>query len=144
MITHKKTILSEKEGHELTSLLFVKLAELNMLDEVTINEHPRVFSTWDENWTGKVGTILMDDGKLYRSIHDVTNTAQNTRPSETPSMWTLIGDPTAEYPEWIQPIGAHDAYDNGAKVSHNEKNWVSTVDGNVWQPGIYGWEVVEA
>lgn len=144
MITHKKTILSEKEGHELTSLLFVKLAELNMLDEVTINEHPRVFSTWDENWTGKVGTILMDEGKLYRSIHDVTNTAQNTRPSETPSMWTLIGDPTAEYPEWVQPIGAHDAYAKGEKASHDGKNWVSIVDGNVWQPGIYGWEVVEA
>ena len=102
-----------------------------------------MFPLWDANWTGKAGTILMDEGKLYRSIHDVTNTAQNTRPSETPSMWTLIGDPTAEYPEWVQPIGAHDAYDSGAKVSHNEKNWVSTVDGNVWQPGVYGWEVAE-
>ena len=143
MIIHKKTILSEKEGHELTSLLFVKLAEANMLDEVTINEHPRVFPTWDENWTGKAGTILMDEGKLYRSIHDITNAAQNTKPSATPSMWTQIGDPTAEYPEWIQPIGAHDAYNQGDKASHGGKNWVSTVDGNVWQPGVYGWEVAE-
>lgn len=143
MMHFKRTLMSEKQAHELTSLIFVRLAETDMLDDITINEHPFLFPLWDANWTGKAGTILMDEGKLYRSIHDVTNTAQNTRPSETPSMWTLIGDPTAEYPEWVQPIGAHDAYDSGAKVSHNEKNWVSTVDGNVWQPGVYGWEVAE-
>ena len=28
----------------------------------------------------------------------------------------------------------------GAKVSHKEKHWISTVDSNVWEPGVYGWE----
>lgn len=143
MMYHRPTLLSERQAHELTSLVFVKLAETAMLDDVTINEHPTLFPMWNENWTGKAGTILMDEGKLYRSIHDVTNTAQNTKPSQTPSMWTLIGDPTAEYPEWVQPIGAHDAYAKGDKASHNDQNWVSITDGNVWEPGVYGWEVVE-
>ena len=40
----------------------------------------------------------------------------------------------------MQPIGAHDAYAKGDKTSHNSKNWVSTVDNNVWEPGVYGWE----
>ncbi len=26
------------------------------------------------------------------------------------------------------------------KVSHKEKHWISTVDSNVWEPGVYGWE----
>lgn len=139
----KRTFMSEKEMMEVSSLVFVKMAEDGALDDVTISEHPSLFPTWTSNWTGKAGTILMDEGKLYRSIHDITNKAQNTKPSETPSMWTAISDPTQEYPEWVQPIGAHDAYANGDKVSHEDKHWVSTVDGNVWKPGVYGWEVVE-
>lgn len=39
-----------------------------------------------------------------------------------------------------QDIGAHDAYALGAKVSHKEKHWTSTVANNVWEPGVYGWE----
>jgi hypothetical protein len=27
----------------------------------------------------------------------------------------------------------------GAKVSHNGKHWISDVDNNVWEPGVYGW-----
>ena len=143
MLIFKKTIMSDNEAFEITSLVFVKLAESNMLDDITINEHTKMFPTWDEHWTGKAGAIVTDEGKCYRSIHDITDVSTNTKPSETPSMWTQIGDPTAEYPEWVQPIGAHDAYDNGAKGSHDNTNWVSTIDGNVWKPGVYGWVVAE-
>lgn len=49
-----------------------------------------------------------------------------------------------EWPEWVQPVGAQDAYNTGAQVSHNNLHWISTVDNNVWEPGVYGWnEVVE-
>ncbi len=47
-----------------------------------------------------------------------------------------------EFPEWSQPLGAHDAYNLGDKVSHNGKKWVSTAANNVWEPGVYGWEEV--
>ena len=55
-------------------------------------------------------------------------------------MWTRIGNPLEEFPEWVQPIGAHDAYEAGSKVSHNGKKWVSTAPANVWEPDVYGWE----
>lgn len=141
-LAFKKTLVSEKELTEVASLLFVKMAQDGDLDDVTISEHPALFPRWTENWTGKAGTILTDGNRLYRSIHDVTTVAQNTKPSVTHSMWTPIGDPTEEYPEWVPPIGAHDAYSLANKVSHSDKKWVSTVDGNVWEPGVYGWEEV--
>lgn len=50
--------------------------------------------------------------------------------------------PTVEFPDWSQPIGAHDAYDAGAKVSYGGKHWVSDLDDNVWVPGVYGWTEV--
>lgn len=141
-LVFRKTLISETELREVSALVFVKMAQDGTLDDVTISEHPSLFPTWTPKWTGKAGTILMDEGKLYKSIHDVTNTAQNTKPSQTSSMWTPISDPTQEYPEWVQPIGAHDAYMQGDKASHNGKNWISDIDGNVWQPGVYGWREV--
>lgn len=125
------------------SIVFVQMAQDGTLDDITISEHPTLFPKWDENWTGKANTIVRDGNALYRSIHDVTNTAQNTKPSETPSMWTMVADPSIEYPEWVQPIGSHDSYEKGDKVTHNDKKWVSEVDGNVWQPGVYGWAIKE-
>lgn len=47
-----------------------------------------------------------------------------------------------KYPEWVQPTGAHDAYEKDYKVSHNGKKWINTIDANVWEPGIYGWTEV--
>ena len=124
------------------SVVFVQMAQDGTLDDITISEHPTMFVKWDKNWTGKAGTIVRDGDNLYRSIHDITNVAQNTKPSETPSMWTRIGDPNEEYPEWVQPIGSHDAYSAGDKTSHLDKKWISMVDGNVWEPGVYGWNEV--
>ena len=132
------------EQNQVISIVFVQMAQDGIFDDVTISEHPTLFPEWDENWTGKAGTILRDGGTLYRSIHDITTVAQNTKPSETPSMWTRVADPTEEFPEWVQPIGSHDAYTIGDKVTHNDKKWISTVDGNIWQPSVYGWDEITA
>ncbi len=48
----------------------------------------------------------------------------------------------AEYPDWVQPTGATDAYNKGDKVTYDGKHWVSTADANVWQPGVYGWDEI--
>ena len=92
-----------------------------------------------------------DDGVLYRSI-----TGTQERPTEllyhpkyVPTLLEKVEEggeeaPSEEYPEWVRPTGAHDAYAQGAKVSHNGKKWTSDVGGNVWEPGVYGWtEVIE-
>ena len=50
-----------------------------------------------------------------------------------------------EWPEFVQPTGAHDAYNTGDKVTYNGKHYISTMDGNVWSPDAYpaGWELAE-
>lgn len=42
--------------------------------------------------------------------------------------------------EWVQPTGAHDAYKKGDRITYRGTVWRSTIDGNVWAPGVYGWE----
>lgn len=48
------------------------------------------------------------------------------------------------WPEWQQPLGAHDAYAIGAKVLFGGKVWESVIDNNVWSPAVYpqGWKEV--
>ena len=37
----------------------------------------------------------------------------------------------------VRPVDANNRA--GDKVTHNGKTWVSNIDGNVWEPGVYGW-----
>lgn len=51
-----------------------------------------------------------------------------------------------EYPEYVQPTGAHDAYNVGDKITYNGKKYICQINGCVWAPDVYlqGWqEVVE-
>ena len=88
------------------------------------------------------GKNAVGDPQLYQVLSAHTSAAE-WAPDATPSLYKAIGVTEDGYPEWVQPIGAHDAYTKGNKVSHNEKNWISTSDGNVWEPGVYGWIVKE-
>ena len=46
---------------------------------------------------------------------------------------------TEDWPEWVQPLGAHDAYAQGAKVKHAGKKWTSDIAANIWEPGVAYW-----
>lgn len=69
---------------------------------------------------------------LWKCLHSHT-TQENWRPKDTPALWTRVGYDD-EILDWVQPLGAHDAYNTGDKVKHNGFVWTSKVDGNVWEP----------
>ena len=92
-----------------------------------------LFPHWDDSKEYAVGDRVSYDGTLYKCL--TAHTAQPSwTPSDSPSLWVRVDDPAIEFPDWVQPAGATDAYAKGAKVSHNGKHWISTVDGNVWEP----------
>ena len=47
---------------------------------------------------------------------------------------------SSDWPEWVQPTGAHDAYAKDSQVTHNGERYVSQIDANVWEPGMFGSE----
>ena len=69
-------------------------------------------------------------------------------PKDVPALMVKVEDeggeeiPSEEYPEWVQPTGAHDAYGIGAKVTHNGEKWISNTANNTWEPGVFGWDKV--
>lgn len=48
---------------------------------------------------------------------------------------TVTGESAAK--PFVQPTGAHDAYNKGDKVVFEGKTYVSAIDGNVWSPLVY-------
>lgn len=124
------------------SIAFVTLAENGSIDDVTAGEHAGMFSQWAEGIGYKQGNIRLYGDKLYKCLQMHTS-QEGWEPDKAASLWKVIGDPTEEWPEWSQPVGAGDGYAKGAKVSHNNQHWASVFDGeNVWEPGTFGWEAV--
>ena len=54
-------------------------------------------------------------------------------------------EPTEEYPEYVQPTGAHDAYNTGDKITYKGQKYECLKDNCVWNPDDYpkGWKKVE-
>lgn len=69
---------------------------------------------------------------LWKCLQPHTTQA-DWRPKDTPALWTRVGYDD-EILDWVQPTGAHDAYNIGDKVKYNGFVWTSKVDGNVWEP----------
>ena len=131
------------KANEAGSITFVTMAEAGAIDATTAAEHAELFSPWAYPVSYKVGNIRRYGGALYKCVQAHTSQADWT-PDTAASLWSATSDPAEEWPAWSQPVGAHDAYNAGAKVSHNGKHWTSNQDGNVWEPGAFGWtEAVE-
>lgn len=127
-------MISREKAYALRKLIERMSAELT--DEEA-HEAPELFPQWALK-TYQTGDRVQYNGTLYKCLQEHTAQADWT-PDTAVSLWVRVDDPSVEWPEWRQPTGAHDAYAKGAKVSHNEKHWISDVDANIWEPGVYGW-----
>lgn len=98
-----------------------------------------LYPAWKPDTAYSVDGRIRYGEKLYKCVQAHTS-QEDWTPDVTPALWVLVS--LDEWPEWVQPTGAHDAYQTGDKVSHNGQHWQSTMDANIWEPGVYGWEAV--
>lgn len=126
-------------------LTAVKKMLSSSIEELTDEEALEVaalYSTWVSKM-GKevaVGERLWYNEKLWKVIqaHIVQS---DWTPDVASSLYVQVS--IEEWPAWVQPTGAQDAYRLGDKVSHNDKHWTSDIDFNTYTPGIYGWTEVQ-
>lgn len=96
-----------------------------------------VIDKWAIGTAYYTGDLVMYGEEQYECIQPHTS-QEGWEPPNVPALWKKHS-PGGEVPEWVQPTGAQDAYAKGDVVAHNGKTWTSDVDGNVWEPGVYGW-----
>lgn len=98
-----------------------------------------LFPMWAICRSYAVDDRVQHGGTLYKCAQAHTS-QEDWTPDVTPALWVVVS--IDEYPEWVQPTGAHDAYNTGDKVSYNGKHYISTIDANTYAPDVYGWEVM--
>ena len=114
---------------------YIEKAAASLSDKEAL-EVPTLFPAWADGTSYSIDERIEYGGTLYRCVQAHTSQADWTPPA-TPALWVMVS--LEEWPDWVQPTGAHDAYNVGAKVTYADKHWISTVDSNIWKPGDYGW-----
>ena len=117
---------------------YIEKAAISLTDEDALDA-VELYPAWKPGTAYEVDERIRHEGILYRCVQAHTSQT-GWEPPVVPALWTVIS--LDEWPEWIQPTGAQDAYRIGDKVSHNNKHWVNDVDYNVYEPGVYGWTEV--
>ena len=121
----------------------IEKASVSLPDEDAV-EAVELFPAWATDTVYLYSERVRYGEKLYKCVQEHTS-QDGWTPDVTPALWTEVAHP-GEIPVWKQPTGAQDAYMTGDKVWYPEKDttvYVSIVDNNVWQPGVYGWELEE-
>lgn len=93
---------------------------------------------WGPGLSVKVGEVYFFKGNLYTVIQ-AHKTQSDWTPDLTPALWRRFYEPEAGPQPWVQPTGAHDAYQRGDRVTYQGATWESAIDANVWAPGVFGW-----
>lgn len=110
----------------------------NVLTDEQALQSVALYPLWSASASYAVGDRVRYNDTLYKCLQ--THDAQDGwNPADAVSLWAevLIPDPEV-IPEWTQPDSTN-PYMAGDKVHHNDMNWISDVDNNVWEPGVYGW-----
>lgn len=111
------------------------------LDDESALQGIELFPKWTATppMTYEVGDRVRHEDTLYKCIQPHTSQSDWT-PDKVPALFVEVS--IEEFPEWKQPQGSHDAYAKGDKVSHIGKHWVSTIDANVYEPSVFGWDEI--
>ena len=107
------------------------------LDDSTALEVPEMFPLWTPK-AYEIGDRVRYQGVLYKCVQAHPQNETYT-PDAAVSLWAQVLND--EIREWVQPDSTN-PYMKGDKVKHNGSTWVSTIDYNVYEPGIAGWDVV--
>ena len=126
---------------ELTNFIndLIKLRN-SVTDEVALKT-PYVYPVWNDNEAYVVGQRILYNDTLYKVLQAHTS-QEDWTPDVSASLFAKVLIPDADViPTWEQPDSTN-PYMIGDKVTHNDKTWVSNVDNNVWEPGVYGWSEI--
>lgn len=116
------------------------LPDTNAMEIADLYEAYTVGKTYPVGYIVKYGVNADGETQLYSVLQEHTS-QEEWKPNETPSLYKAVGFTDDGVSVWTQPLGAMDAYMAGDLVEHNGTIWVSTIDNNVWEPSVYGWDM---
>lgn len=131
----------EKQLQQLSLAISYVVQNMDGFSDFQALQVASIYPAWHTGVDYRIGQVVRHEGKLYRCVQAHLSQADWT-PDATASLWNTISF-TNGVEDWKRPAGDHDDYNIGDHVMHNDVEWVSLVNGNVWEPGVYGWEVIQ-
>lgn len=116
----------------------------DMMEVATVFPKYQIGKAYKVKEVFSYGENAVGDPQLYQVLQAHTSAAEWT-PDTAASLYKKVGVAENGYPEWVQPLGASDAYNKGDIVDYKGRLYRSLIDGNVHSPDAYpaGWEAVE-
>lgn len=113
----------------------------NLTDDAAL-EAKELFSIWSTDTDYAVDDRVRYEDGLYRVLQNHTSQDDWT-PTNAPALFAEIlpGQDGTDIGEWVQPDSTN-PYQIGDRVIHNGVVYECTVANNVWEPGVYGWQIV--
>lgn len=141
-----KITTAEEERDELETELEEYVEQvaviLPALDDETALSAIGLFPVWAEGVAYKIDERISYHDVLYRVVQNHTSQA-DWKPDITPALYVEVTVSESGYDIWVQPTGAHDAYNAGDIVEYEGVLYRSLIDGNTTVPGAGSqyWEV---
>ena len=133
-----KNVINSKD-YELKDILY-KINKMWIESAITEEQKTELdnMARTNANAENSYASLQVQVNNIYAELDTIKSRLNALEGTEEPT------EPVEEYPEYIQPTGAHDAYNTGDKITYNGKKYVCKMDGCVWNPITYpqGWEEV--
>lgn len=140
MYTIIKNVILNHTYTDLNKLL-AKIKRIWVEENLTEEEYNELVNLALTNSPVKDYAVQEEIDKIWLAIRALEQKVANYTPSgEGEEEQT----PATNITDFVQPTGAHDAYQIGDKVRYNGQTYESLINGNVWAPDVYpaGWKVV--
>jgi hypothetical protein len=107
----------------------------------TIEQYNLQFPILPDTGQVKRGEIYFYNSEVLRVIQSHNrSTVAHYNPHDVPALYLFR--PVSGCQEWVQPTGAHDAYNVGDCITYKGDKYESVINANVWNPETYpaGWK----
>lgn len=106
----------------------------------TIDNNVWAPSAYPQGWE----EVSVDDGPIEPDTEDPDEPSTEPEQPEEGGDESGDDDPYKDVPDFVQPTGAHDAYNVGDRVKYNGHVYESTIANNAYSPDAYpqGWKML--
>lgn len=130
-----KTVIASRTYTD-SNALIAKIQRLYIEGTLTESQYTELRTMLAEQNPVKTYDVEGELDRVWVELRRIASIV-DSMPEPTPEP-----EPSEDVPDWVQPTGAHDAYQKGDKVRYNGDVYESLIDGNVWSPDAYpaGWQ----
>lgn len=135
----KRNQEADFKNQEINTLLFKEIARTTVKDlENNIDKYLTIYDYYKVGREYKKSEIIRYENELYEIIQAHTS-QYDWYPDALPALYKKV---RLTLSEWVQPQGAHDAYQIGDIVLFQNNTYENTTANNVWSPITFGWKII--